>query len=105
MIDYVPGTEPRTNGRRLGGRKPVPAGETKSGKFVRLAIARMTMFKHRARQVKNLAAYDFSLGQADQVVAECQKAVDDIRNAFHHAQTRGKNQDAFRFDVGSPGDY
>jgi len=90
---------------RRGGRRPVPAGETKNGKFVRLAIARMTMFKHRARQVKNLASYNFSVAQADQVIAETQKAVDEIRAAFHNAMTKGKNQDAFRFDVGSPGDY
>jgi hypothetical protein len=70
------------NGRGRRARTLVPEDETRHDKFVRLALARMSALKAKARQVKNLAIYPHTETQANKIVGELKALAADIEAAF-----------------------
>jgi acetylornithine deacetylase/succinyl-diaminopimelate desuccinylase-like protein len=74
-------------------RIPIPADESRSDKFVRLAIKRMSKFKATVRAVTKLASYPHTEQQRDRILDEAQKALDELEAAFN----RKTRDDSFHF--------
>ena len=63
-------------------RTPIPAGESREAKFVRLATQRMSKLKATARHVGNLATYPHTEAQRDKIMSELRRVVQEIDAAF-----------------------
>lgn len=64
------------------GRKPVPANETPSEKFARLARKRVTKALNDLRLISNLSRYSHTPEQGEKIVGALNEAVSEIESRF-----------------------
>lgn len=79
--------KPQQQRQKPSGRKPVPAGESKQDKFLRLANLRVPVALRVLSRIANLANtqnYEYTPAQRDKVLSVLADAMARVRGAFLH---------------------